>query len=322
MVRCSRRAFIARSSSAVVVPALGGCVSEGTPGSPPDMRRLSVGSKNFVENRILGFMTYEAVNRVLDRQPVHEIGYGQTSDIWTALVDGSVDTYWEYTGTLWHVHPPVHDRTDRIDDPDVLYERVRTEMADHNDLRCFSPASFDNPYVFVARPKWVEETGVTDHSALVEYVSDGATVPTAVGPSFYQRRDGWPGFLDHYEVEASVRDRWDPHVEVVNLVLAYEFLVTERIDVAMGFGTDPQISQYDLHVFDDDRDFFPLYSPLPVVHRTVVERVDGLDDVLDRLGPAIESVEEMRALNARVVVEGERPRDVALSVLRTEGIVP
>ncbi len=302
---------------------MSGCLDLGDGGGPtiPVDRRLSVGSKHFTENRILGFMTFEAVNHVLDVQPVHEIGYGRTSTIWEALVEGAVDTYWEYTGTLWYVHLQDDGPPARIDDPLTLYQRVRKDVRAAYDLECFSPAPFDNPYVLCVRPEWAAETGISTLSGLFEYAADGNPVPVAVGPEFYHRADGWPGLLDHYGVSEGTRRAWDPTVAVVNLVLGYEFLVGETIDVAMGFGTDPQIPINDLVVLEDDRDFFPPYNPCPVVRAGVLDRIDGLGELLDRLGPTIETAEEMQALNARVVVGGEDARDVALSVLRREGIL-
>ncbi len=319
----SRRRFLARVGTGLSAATLAsGCLSRRTGPSPALDQRISVGSKHFTENRILGFLTFEAVNQVLGVQPVHEIGYGRTSTIWSALVEGAVDTYWEYTGTLWYVHLPPDVTQERIADPLKLFQRVRTGLRETYDLECFSPAPFDNPYVLCTRPEWVDETGITTHSGLFEYAAAGNSVPIAVGPEFYHRTDGWPGLLDHYEVDADTRAAWAPNVEVVNLFLAYEFLLRERIDVGMGFGTDPHIAINDLVVLEDDRDFFPPYNPCPVVRTEVLDRIDGLGPLLDQLGPLIQSAEQMRELNARVVVDGEQPQQVALSVLREGGIVP
>lgn len=68
--------------------------------SIPDVTKISVGSKNSPETRLLGAMTYEQLLTVDGVQPVHAMGYGRSKPTWQALRDGEIATYCDYTGTI------------------------------------------------------------------------------------------------------------------------------------------------------------------------------------------------------------------------------
>lgn len=317
----SRREVLASVGGTAALAGLAGCsagVFEGQ-SSTPDLTKVTVGSKNFVENRILGAMIYERLLAVEAVQPVHAIGFGSSEDTWQALLDGKIDTYWDYTGTIWHAYRP--QRTERIDDPARLYERVRRDLG-RNDLGAAERATFDNPFVFVTTSEWADRVGVHSISDLVRHVNAGNTdVGIAVGATFFDRPDGWPGLVDWYGVEDPTRREWETNLEIVDLVLAYDFLSRGDVEVVMGYATDAHISHYGFEVLADDRDFFPIYNPVPLFRAETADRVPDLPRLINPLGPVIGSVEAMRSLNTRVAFGGETPREVARDALEREGVL-
>src|SRR5207245_3690520 len=93
--------------------------------------------------------------------------------------------------------------------------------------------------------------------------------------------------------------------------LTLQALTEGNVDVALLFSTDPSISARHLAVLADDRGLQPAENVTPLVSRKVVTRygaglVAALNAVSARLGTAA-----LRALDARVEIHGQDPRQVA-----------
>jgi osmoprotectant transport system substrate-binding protein len=103
--------------------------------------------------------------------------------------------------------------------------------------------------------------------------------------------------------------------------LTLQALTEGNVDVALLFSTDPSISARHLVVLADDRGLQPAENITPLVSRDVVARygtglVAALNDVSARLGTLT-----LRALDARVEIHGQDPRQVAESWLRAQGLL-
>jgi len=323
----TRRGFL-RNGGIGGVAALAGCAGAGGPvgnssgsgGSTGSTGTVVVGSKTFAENRILGYMAYEALSELTDLRVVDEIGYGATSAAWEGLTQGSLDLYWEYTGTLRLTHPP--GREELVPDPDEQFSTARETVESEYDLAVLSRAPFNNTYTIVTTPDWTDLTGIASLSGLADHVNAGNTDETiALGPSFYDRADGWPGLLDHYGFDPDATRAWGGSVEVVSLGLTYEFLAAGQADLAMGFLTDGRIGVDGFEPLADDERFWPIYSPCPCVSSTLVEEHPAVRDALDRIGPTIDGADRIRKLNAAVTMEGRSARDVARDHLTEEGVI-
>ncbi|MDZ7849410.1 MAG: glycine betaine ABC transporter substrate-binding protein [Halodesulfurarchaeum sp.] len=281
---------------------------------------IAVASKQFVENEILGYLALITLGHHTDAMIVDETEYGTTKDVWAGLQEGSVDLSWEYTGTLRLTHSPKQYR--RIADPEVQYRDAKEQIEAATDLTVLERAPINNSYGLLASESWVERTGISTISGLADHVKAGNTDVTAVlGSSFYDRPDGWPGLLDRYGIDDRVRATWEESIEVVPAGLTYEFLRPGDVDIAMGFTTDPQITELGLQKLQDDRDFWPIYSPAPVVRTSLLAETPEIESLLDELGPLIEDNSVMRELNGRVIVDGNEPVQVARAFLAEQGLI-
>jgi osmoprotectant transport system substrate-binding protein len=104
--------------------------------------------------------------------------------------------------------------------------------------------------------------------------------------------------------------------------LTLQALEAGNIGVALLFTTDPDIPARDLVVLADNRGLQPAENITPLVHRDAVARhgpglMAVLNTVSARLGTA-----SLRALNARVEIHGQNPRQVAENWLRAQGLLP
>ncbi|MFC3476926.1 ABC transporter substrate-binding protein [Halobacterium litoreum] len=310
----TRRRYLERLGAAggvAVASALAGCGENRA--ERESVTNVRVGSKPFAEQRILGYLAYHRLRDVDGVQAVDEIGYGTSSENWTATAAGVKDVYWEYTGTAWSRLPP--RRAERVTDPRRLYERVAADARERG-LRMAEPAPFSNEYVLVADRAWSDRTDVTTLSEFATHVADGRTsFGVAVNEDFYHRRDAWRGVLDHYGVSAGTQAELESGGFVVTSVgLTYELVANGDASVASGFATDPQLERESLVVLDDDRTYFLPYQPSPTAH---AQTVAANPDVFDALAPVAASLDEatMRRLNRRVLVDGEPPSAVAASHL-------
>ncbi len=280
-----------------------------------DGASIAVGSKDFDEQLILGNISklaLEAAGADVDDQ----INTGGTDVARAALVNGEIDTYWEYNGTAWI---SFFKETEPIADRIEQYEVVRDRDLEENDLHWLAPADFNNTYALAFPSEAAEELGnpetLSDLATLIESDPDNATL--CVESEFSARDDGLPGMEKTYGYEFP-----DDNVTVLDTAIVYS-AADKRDPCNFGevFTSDGRVSALDLTVLEDDKGFFPLYNPSPVFTDEVyAEYGDELDAIFEPIAEAL-TQEEMTALNERVSVDLEQPDQVAEDWLEENGFI-
>jgi osmoprotectant transport system substrate-binding protein len=280
-----------------------------------DGASITVGSKDFDEQLILGNISklaLEAAGADVDDQ----INTGGTDVARAALVNGEIDTYWEYNGTAWisffKETKPIADRIEQ-------YEVVRDRDLEENDLHWLAPADFNNTYALAFPSEAADELGnpetLSDLGDLIENDPDAATL--CVESEFSARDDGLPGMEETYGYEFP-----DDNVTVLDTAIVYS-AADERDPCNFGevFTSDGRVSALDLTVLEDDQGFFPLYNPSPVFTDEVyAEYGEELEAIFEPISQAL-TQEEMTALNERVSVDLEQPDQVAEDWLSENGFI-
>jgi len=314
----SRRQFLNRTGAAagaVGLAGLAGCMGT-LGGSDGD---IAVSSKQFTEQRVLGYLAYEALSESTDLDITDETGLGGTTQNFEALQSQEIDLYWEYTGTAWLTLPPQHDEP--IEDPEELHGEVRTEFEEEHGISVLERAPLDNTYVLTANSDWHEETGIDTLSELASHVNDGDTdIDMVMNAEFSERDDGWPGVVDHYGFDDDAVDDLADNMRTVDDEVVYQVVGEDEADIGMGFNTDPRILQFDLHVFEDDEQFFPAYNAVPLAHGETLDEHPEVADVLDEVAPLL-SNETIREMNNEVATEDRNPQNVAVEFLEDEGLI-
>lgn len=315
-MRTSRRRVVKAGSAMIgagMVGSLSGCLGGIGGGGGTEVK---VGSKRFTEQELLGKMSVESLKANTDHSIVDETSLGGTTTNFEALKAGDIDHYWEYTGTALLTLPPKHDQP--IGDPAETYKVVDEDFNNEHNLDFLKRAPFNNTYVLIANKQWVQETGVKTLSDFAKYVNNGNTdFKVILNAEFEQRPDGWPGVAKHYGFDG-VLDQLN--VQNMGSGLIYQALGQGNAAVGIGFNTNPKIIKFDLVALKDDKQFFPVYNPAPLVRNDTLEAAPEIKEPLNAIGPKL-TTDKIRSLNKRVSIDGEDAQAVAKDFLSNAGLI-
>ena len=172
---------------------------------------LTVGSKRFTESYILGDIVTLTAQRAGEAQATHRPGLGNTGIVYSALKNGEIDIYPEYTGTI--------EREILKGDQSVDLDALNRALAPLG-LAAGIPLGFNNTYALAMREERAQALGVRRISDLVAH----RDIVLGLSQEFIGRADGWPGLQKTYSL---------PHGTPRGLDhgLAYEAIVASQIDV-------------------------------------------------------------------------------------------
>ena len=272
---------------------------------------ISVGSKEFTEQRVLGQIAVEAL-RGAGADVTDRTNLTGTSVVREALVNGQIDVYYEYTGTGWIT---ILGKTDPVQGAQEQFDAVK-EADVANGITWFARAEANNTFAIAANTQAKEEFDVATISDWAKVVQDDPKKGRLCSSAeFINRNDGLPGLEKLYGFTL-------PRSEVVQLEPALVYTQVgkaEDCDFAVVFATDGQILNNDLTVLEDDKSFFPPYNIAPTMKTTVYEANAAKYDELFGASSAKLTDDELTKLNARVDVDGEDPAAVAKDFLKSVG---
>ncbi|MFF0289198.1 glycine betaine ABC transporter substrate-binding protein [Streptomyces sp. NPDC005262] len=309
----------------VLTPVLAGCgLKSGSPmaddvapgsvgqGRPLDGASLTVTSKNFSENIILGQMiglVFKAAGaEVLDRTNLP----GSISAR-EAIIKGDADAMYEYTGTAWitylgHAKP--------ITDPLKQWKAVRDEDR-KNGVTWLPQSTLNNTYALAISKKNNAKyrlRTLSDVAALAKKNPPAVTI--CVENEFASRDDGLPGMEKAYGMSIP-----PGNIKKMDAGIIYT-QVSKSNSCLLGevYTTDGRIKAMDLDVLADDKHFFPNYNAAPVIHTATFDKYPEIAGLLDPLSRRL-TTEVAQELNAKVDVDGQDPHQVAKDWLIQEGFI-
>jgi osmoprotectant transport system substrate-binding protein len=270
-------------------------------------RPVRVGSKDFTEEFIIGNM-YALLLEANGIPVERKLNLGGTPVLQQALVSDQVDLYPEYTGTGLLTVLKLPTNTNR----EQVFNTVRDEYKKQFNLVWLTPAPMNNTQALAMKKDVAAKYGVESISDMAERAAE----LTMIGPpEFEQREDGLPGISKAYG------DFKLKQYIAVETGLRYEGLVNGQADVVVAFGTDGQISAFDLVVLEDDRGLFPPYQIAPVVRQQALDAYPKLAEALNKLAPLLTDA-TMQRLNYEVDGKKREPADVAKEFLQQNGLIP
>lgn len=290
-----------------------GSASQAEPTQAPASQEkglVVVGSKDFTEQLILGEITVEALKNA-GYQVDDRTNLGGTTVNREALTNGDIDLYWEYTGTAWLSHLG-HENA--ITDSQEAYQKVKEEDA-QNGLVWLDMAPFNNTYTLMMKKETGQQLGIESISDLADYINNGGDASLCTNQEFYARPDGFKGVENLYNFQFS-----EDQVHMMDSGLTYKALNDGQCTTAMGFATDGRIAAFGFFNLKDDKNFFPVYNPAPVIRKDVLDQNPGIPDVLNPIAAKL-TTDKMTELNKSVDVDGKEPVQAACDFLTSEGFL-
>ena len=271
---------------------------------------IVVGSKDFTEQFILGQITVQAL-RNAGYQVDDSTNTGGTAVAREALVNGDIDMYWEYTGTAWLTHLG-HENA--ITNSQEAYQKVKAEDA-NNGLIWLDMAPFNNTYTLMMQKDTASKEGIQSISDLASYINGGGDASLCTDQEFYARPDGFKGVEKLYGFTFT-----DAQVHLMDPGLTYKALKDGQCTTAMGFATDGRIAAFGFVNLKDDKNFFPVYNPAPVVRKEIMDKYPDIANILNPIAAKL-TTDTMTQLNKSVDVDGKEPVQAACDFLTTNGFV-
>lgn len=263
---------------------------------PVGAETVVAGSKNFTESYILA----EIAAQLLEHHGVdveRRLGLNGTRIAFTALQNGAIDFYPEYSGTIAEVilaEPGLDD-----------WRAIEAAVAGRG-LQLLPPLGFNNTYAIAVTREAAERHGLQKISDLEEV----SGLRFALSHEFLNREDGWPGLKARYGLTQPVRG--------IEHSLAYEAMEQDQLDGTDVYSTDGEISRSELVVLHDDLGYFPVYRAAFFAREDLSPEIASL---LSLLSGRIDD-ERMRELNRSALTPESSIPEVARSFLVNEGLVP
>ncbi|MFF8817661.1 glycine betaine ABC transporter substrate-binding protein [Leucobacter sp. NPDC015123] len=302
------RVIVSAAALSIALAATG-CSTAPTPDGSGELAGASliVGSKEFTEQLVLGQITALALENA-GATITDETGLTGSATVREALVRGELDIYWDYTGTGW-VNILGNTPSDL---PDDLYGAV-SEADAKNGIAWLEPANFENTYRIATSEQFASEHGIETMSDVAAYVKAHPTDGKVCAASeFIARDDGLPGVEHAYDFAFS---------EIVEL--DFNLIYTQIGDTcSFGevFSTDARIPANSLRVITDDLGFFVEYLGAVTLRQETLDTYPAIADIFAPIAEAL-TIPTITALNGKVDIEGEDPRDVAEEWLLAEGFI-
>src|SRR5215207_3394688 len=280
-------------------------------GENPENRdvQITVGSKNFTEQLILGEIYAQALEAA-GYDVKKRLNLGSEEIALRALEDGEIDSYPEYTSTALTSFFDI-PAEDVPADAQQAFEDSRADFEERN-LTAFPPTPFSSANAVGLLTERADELGVSSVSDL-EGKSEDLTLYGS--PECRQRVDCLVGLEDNYGLEFQ---KFTP----VDIGLRYEVLDKGDADLSILFTTDAQLSESNKYtILEDDKKLLPAGNVL------FVARTETVDEAGSDFGETIESVqsnltlEVMQELNARVDIDKEDPEEAAQAYLQEFGYI-
>jgi osmoprotectant transport system substrate-binding protein len=320
-----RRALVATAAAVLGAALLAGCgLSSGGavpysvgPGSIKPVAQLrdvpiTVGSKDFTENILLGYIAEYALEaagmKVRDLTDIQGSNSGRD-----ALAEGEVDLYWEYTGTAWISY---QGNTDPIADPAKMFDAVKAADAKQG-IDWVDLAPMNDTYAMAESQAVKDKYGVMNLSEMAALAKkDPGAATFCLESEFASRNDGFPGLVKKYGMDVP-----NSHIQILDTGAVYEATAQAKAcNFGEIFSTDARTKYLNLTVLDDDRKFFPSYAAAVTVRHSVLQQYPQIQKVLE---PVAQKLTNQQIINMsyQVDVLGRDWADVAKDWMVQEGFV-
>ncbi|MHB8101918.1 MAG: glycine betaine ABC transporter substrate-binding protein [Methanosarcina sp.] len=268
---------------------------------------IVIGTKLFQES----YITANIVSLLLEdkgyKTDVKE-NLGGTLVNYEALKKGDIQSYVEYTGTIYSQilkMPPLQKW-----DPAVVYNESEQGMLNNNGVVIAARLGFEDAYAIAVDKKWAEIHGISNISDLAPYAPN---MMMGTDPEFATREDGLPQIARVYGFTFKNYKSMAPGI-------MYEAIKNKDVDAISAYTTDTRNDLYGLQVLDDDKSALPPYDAVVLVSKDFAQKNPKAMEALAQLNGRIDQA-TMRRLNGEYDINGREARDIAHDFLVEEGLI-
>lgn len=278
----------------VIIAILGFCFTESVFCNENENIQIKVGSKKFTENVILGEIITQLAQSV-GASTQHRRELGGTRVLWNALLNGDIDIYPDYTGTI--LREILHQYN-------LQTEREIQKKLSEFGIKMSQPMGFNNTYAIGMKESMAKKLNITKISHLRNYPE----LKFGFTNEFMDRVDGWQGLRTHYKLPQTF-------VRGLDHDLAYRGIGSGSIHVIDLYSTDAEIEYYQLRALEDDLKYFPQYDAVLLYRAEIEKRSPQFLAKLKMLAGKIPEA-KMIAMNAQAKLNGIHEKQIAANYIR------
>jgi osmoprotectant transport system substrate-binding protein len=302
------RYFTAAVLAALLLVASAGCggseEAEESPKRPGSRPPVTIGTKNFPEQFVLGELYAQALRARGFRVELKK-DIGATEIIHRALRRGTLDMYPEYIGVLVaevaRAGVPASARE--------AYLRAKSFEEDGG-FTLLDRTPFANRDALAVKPAYARRHRLESIGDLERV---GGKVKVGAPPEFRTRFEGFVGLREEYGLD---------NLDFTPIPIGdqYRALTSGRIDAADVFTTDGELEDSSLVILDDPENLFGFQNVAPVVsQRTLRAQGPRFARTINAVS-ALLTTEVMRSMNA-AMLRGQDPEAVAARFLREQDLI-
>jgi len=269
--------------------------------------RVTVGSKNFTEQLILGELFAQVIEARTNLPVERRFYLAGTFICQQAILAGRIDVYPEYTGTALTAVLKEQPSGDRQE----VYRRVKQGYESRFGLSIGPPLGFDDTFAIVIRGEDARRLKLKTISRAAAFTPKWRA---GFGYEFMERPDGYKGLVASYGLRFAEPPR------IMDLGLITRALKEHQVDLIAGNNTDGLIPALDLFVLEDDHHYFPPYEAVAVMRGEMLRQHPEVGTALNALAGTI-SDDDMRRLNYAVDGQHRDPAEVVREFLRQRKLV-
>ncbi|MDH6364397.1 osmoprotectant transport system substrate-binding protein [Enterococcus sp. PF1-24] len=263
---------------------------------------IKIGSKDFTENAIVSEIYALALEE--EGYQVERVQNISGSLVHTAIVNGEIDLYPEYTGTGLLTILQMELETD----PEKTYQLVKENYDQEFEITWLDYAEANDGQGLVIRADLAKELGITTISDLQK---NATKLNFASQGEFDKRDDGLP------LLEKVYGDFDWQSSKIYDNGLKYEILANEEADVTPVYTTEGQLTNTDQYLLlVDDQKVWPPYNLAPIVRNETLTENPEIATILNDISAKLDT-ETLQNLNAKVDLDKLEVEEVAEEFFQT-----
>ncbi len=271
--------------------------------------KLTVGSKNFTEEYILGEIYAQGLEAA-GYDVNTKLNLGSETIALKALKDGEISGYPEYASTALGTFFEVP--ADQIpSDAQEAYTEAKSDL-EKEGLTAFPPTPFADSNAVGTLTKTADELGLSSISDLQGKSQD---LVLAGSPECRERIDCLAGLEKNYGLQFK---KFTP----VDIGLRYTVLDKGDADLSILFTSDAQLANSDKYtVLQDDKGLIPAGNVIFITSQKVADEAGpDFPTVIGQVQQNL-TLPVIRELNARVDIDKQEPSKVARDYLKSSGLI-